>query len=185
MGKKLIGSAALTPSSDSGFDLDTKGQIHGYTTTQYALDVGTNNQVLTSDSTTASGLAWKDSSTVTPITSFIVALTAEDGDATVADNLAQIRMPFAFTLTSVRAFVNTAPTGSGMTFDITESSSSVLSTLITIDATEKTSTTAATPPVISDTSLADDSIIGFNCDAIGSTVAGAGVKLVLIGYRTI
>ena len=185
MGKRLIGSVGLTPASDTGFDLDTKGQIHGFTSTQYALDVGSNNQVLTADSTVSAGVAWKDSSTVTPITSFIVALTAEDGDATVADNLAQIRMPFAFTLTSVRAFVNTAPTGSGMTFDITESSTSVLSTLITIDVTEKTSTSASTPPVISDTSLADDSIIGFNCDAIGSTVAGAGVKLVLIGYRTI
>ena len=122
---------------------------------------------------------------IAPTLSFIVSLTAEDGDLTVADNLAQIRMPFAFTLTEVRAFVNTAPVGAALTFDITEGGSTILSTLITIDVTEKTSESAATPPVISDTTLADDSIIGFNCDVIGSSTAGAGAKIMLIGYETV
>ena len=58
MANKLIGSVGLSPGSDSGFDLDTKGQIHGYTTTQYALPVGSNNQIIYADSTTASGLAY-------------------------------------------------------------------------------------------------------------------------------
>ena len=120
-----------------------------------------------------------------PTLSFIVSLTAEDGDATVADDLAQIRMPFAFELTAVRAFCNTAPTGATLTFDIEEAGSTILSTLLTIDATEKTSTTAATPPVISDSTLADDAIISFNCDQIGSSTAGAGIKLVLIGYQIV
>ena len=72
-----------------------------------------------------------------PTLSFIVSLTAEDGDATVADDLAQIRMPFAFELTGVRAFCNTAPTGANLQFDIEESGSTILSTKIEIDATEK------------------------------------------------
>ena len=38
--------------------LDTKGQIHGYTTENAAVSVGTNLDVLTADSTTASGIAW-------------------------------------------------------------------------------------------------------------------------------
>ena len=58
MGKRLIGSVGLAPGSDSGFDLDTKGQIHGYTSTQYALDVGSNDQIIYADSTTASGLVY-------------------------------------------------------------------------------------------------------------------------------
>jgi len=118
--------------------------------------------------------------------SFIVSLTSETGDLTVADNLAQIRMPFAFTLTEVRAFVNTAPVGAALTFDITEAGSTILSTLITIDVTEKTSESAATSPVISaaGSGLANDAIIGFNCDVIGSSTAGAGGKIMLIGYET-
>ena len=121
-----------------------------------------------------------------PTLSFIVSLTAEDGDATVADDLAQIRMPFAFELSELpRAFCNTAPTGANLQFDITEAGSTIFSTKLEIDATEKTSTTATTPCVLSDTTLADDAIISFNCDQIGSTVAGAGVKLVLIGYQIV
>jgi len=143
------------------------------------LAVGSANQILQSNGTTES---WVTSTgNVAPTLSFIVSLTAEDGDATVADDLAQIRMPFAFTLTEVRAFCNTAPVGATLTFDIEEAGSSVLSTLITIDANEKTSESASTPPVINDATLADDAIISFNCDQIGSSTAGAGVKLVLIG----
>ena len=121
-----------------------------------------------------------------PTLSFIVSLTAEDGDATVADDLAQIRMPFAFELSELpRAFCNTAPTGANLQFEITEAGSTIFSTKLEIAATEKTSTTATTPCVLSDTTLADDAIISFNCDQIGSTVAGAGVKLVLIGYQIV
>lgn len=91
------------------------------------------------------------------------------------------RMPFAFTLSEVRASVTTAPTGSVLTVDINESGASILSTKLTIDATEKTSTTAATPAVISDANLADDAEITIDIDGVGSTIAGAGLKVYLIG----
>ena len=58
MGKRLIGSVGLKPGTDTGFDLDTKGQIHGYSTTQFALPVGTNDHVIYADSSTASGLVY-------------------------------------------------------------------------------------------------------------------------------
>jgi hypothetical protein len=91
------------------------------------------------------------------------------------------RMPYAMTLTEVRASVTTAPTGSVLTVDINEDGSSILSTKLTIDASEKTSTTAATPAVISDTALADDAEITIDIDGVGSSVAGAGLKVYLIG----
>ncbi len=94
-----------------------------------------------------------------------------------------IRMPHAMTLTEVRANVNTAPTGSVLTVDINESGATVLSTKLTIDATELTSTTAATPPVISDADLADDAEITIDIDGVGSTIAGKGLKVWLIGVR--
>ena len=147
------------------------------------LAIGAANTVLLSNGTTES---WATGAgNIAPTLSFIVSLTAEDGDLTVADNLAQIRLPFAFTLTEVRAFVNTAPTGAALTFDITMNSSTILSTLLTIDVSEKTSEDAATPPVISTAALTDDSIIGFNCDVIGSSNSGAGAKIMLIGYETV
>jgi hypothetical protein len=53
-----------------------------------------------------------------------------------------------------------------------------------IDATEKTTATAATPPTLTDTALADDAEITIDIDQVGSTVAGAGLKVYLIGRRT-
>lgn len=112
-----------------------------------------------------------------------ISLGAEDGDLAVATSVVTFRMPYAMTLTSVRANVVTAPTGSVATFDINETGSTILSTKITIDATEKTSQTAATAPVISDSALADDAEMTIDVDVIGSTIAGAGGKIWLIGTR--
>ena len=166
--------------STAGSVLTTRGDIlYEDASGLQRLAAGTAGKFLTTQGTSA------DPTYTNPTLSFIVSLTAEDGDLTVADDLAQIRMPFAFTLTEVRAFVNTAPTGAKLIFDIEESGSSILSSLLDIDISEKSSETAATPPVISDTALADDAILSFNCDQIGSSTAGAGGKIMLIGYQTV
>ena len=80
---------------------------------------------------------------------------------------------YAVTIVKVRAFVNTAPTGSGITCDVNEDGTTILSTKITIDATEDDSDDAATPPVISDSSIAAYAKLSVDVDAIGSTIAGA------------
>jgi hypothetical protein len=59
---------------------------------------------------------------------------------------------------------------------------SVLSTLITIDNGEETSTTAATPPVISNPAIADDAELTFHIDQIGTSGA-SGAVIYLIGYQ--
>jgi hypothetical protein len=116
--------------------------------------------------------------------SFVIACSDETTALTTGNGKVTFRMPYAFTLTAVRASVTTAPTGSVLTVDINEAGSSILSTKLTIDATEKTSTTAATAAVMSDTSLADDAEITVDIDGVGSTVAGAGLKVTLIGRPT-
>ena len=74
MGKRLIGSVGLKPGTDTGFDLDEKGQIHGFSDTQFALPVGDDNQVLSSLASEASGLKWVTPSTglSSPLTSNLV-----------------------------------------------------------------------------------------------------------------
>lgn len=91
------------------------------------------------------------------------------------------RMPYAFTLSAVRASLTTPQTsGSILTVDINEGGTSILSTKITIDNTEKTSTTAAAAAVISDSSIADDAEITIDIDQIGDGTA-KGLKVYLIG----
>lgn len=93
-------------------------------------------------------------------------------------------MPFAMTVTAVRASVTTAPTGSTLILDINEGGASILGTKLSIDATEKTSTTAASAATITDSSLANASEITIDVDQVGATVAGAGLKVWIIGTRT-
>lgn len=114
----------------------------------------------------------------------IVAVTADDVAVAVANNKLTFRMPYAMTLVEVRANVVTAPTGSGIVVDINQGESSILSTKLSIDVNQKTSTTAAVPAVISNASLNDDAEITIDIDQIGSTIAGAGLKLLLKGFRT-
>jgi len=115
---------------------------------------------------------------------FIVSLSDETSDLTAGTGKASFHMPFAMTLTSVKATVNTAPTGRTIEVDINEGGSTILSTEISIDVNEKTSTTAATPAVINDADLADDALLTFDIDNVGSTVAGKGLKVTLVGIRT-
>lgn len=100
---------------------------------------------------------------------------------TTGTTKAYFRSPLAFTLTDVRASLLTAQTsGNIFTVDINESGVSILSTKLTIDNTEKTSVTAATPAVISDTAIADDAEITIDVDQVGSGTA-AGLIVTLIG----
>lgn len=112
-----------------------------------------------------------------------VAASDETTNLTTGTAKVTFRMPFAMTVTGVRASVNTAPTGSALVVDINDGGTSILSTKLSIDAGEKTSQTAATPPVISDSALADDAEITIDIDQIGSTVAGKGLKVWIIGTR--
>tara|TARA_R110000744_G_scaffold180293_1_gene299365 strand:- start:888 stop:1388 length:501 start_codon:yes stop_codon:yes gene_type:complete len=100
----------------------------------------------------------------------------------VAAGIDFIRMPYDFRLTDVRVSFNTASAGA-TTIDVLESGVSILSTLITVDATEETSVTAAVPLVISDFALANDSKITFDVTAAAGAPA-TGIKIDLIGYRT-
>lgn len=93
------------------------------------------------------------------------------------------RMPFAMTLTGVRANLKTASSAAGpFTVDINEAGATILSTKLTIDDGEKTSTTAATAAVISDAALADDAEITIDVDDEGT--GATGLKVYFIGTRT-
>ena len=142
------------------------------------LAAGTEGYRLQSASAETTGLQWVPD----PVT-IGLACSDETTDLVAASPVVTFRMPHAMTLTGVRATVTTAPTGSTVIVDINEAGTSVLSTKLSIDASEKTSTTAATAAVISDSALADDAEITIDIDQVGSTVAGAGLKVWLIGTR--
>lgn len=91
------------------------------------------------------------------------------------------RMPYAFTVTSVKASLTTASSSGIPTIDINEAGTTILSTKLTIDASELTSATAATPAVISDASLAADAEMTIDIDVAGT--GAKGLKVYIIGHQ--
>ena len=91
----------------------------------------------------------------------------------------------AFTLTDIYATVTTAPTGSIMIIDVNLNGTTLMtSDKISIDAGDKTSDTATTPPDLTTTALTENGVITVDIDQIGSSVAGTGLKVYLVGHWT-
>ena len=141
---------------------------------QAALVSGTNIKTINNTSILGSG------NYATP---FELVVAASDETTALTTGTAKItfRMPRAVTLTAVRASLTIAQTsGSLLTINIKESGTTILSTKITINNGQRTSTTATTPPMISDANLADDAEMTIDIDQIGDGTA-TGLKVMLIG----
>jgi len=104
---------------------------------------------------------------------------------TVATGALTFRMPFAFSLTSVRASVTTAPVGAAIQLDVQVNGTSVFSTVLSIDDGSRTSVGSAAPAVLtgSPVAVADDDEITVDVTQIGSSTAGAGLKIALLGSQ--
>lgn len=117
-----------------------------------------------------------------------VAMSDETTAITTGTNKATFSLPYAFTVVGVYATLNTVSSSGTPTIDINEAGTTILSTKIVIDVSEKTGGsagyqgTAAAAAVISDASIAANAEIGFDIDVAG---AGAkGLKAFIVGYRT-
>jgi len=171
-------AALLLPLAQPGVDATIA--LDDVTDVDTSTSAPTDGQVLTWNN---GNNEWEPQDAASSTESFIIACSDETTALTTGASVVTFRMPYAFTLSDVRASVGTAPTGAAIQVDINEGGVSILSTVLSIDATEKTSETAATAAVISDSALADDAEITIDVDQVGSTVAGAGLKVTLIGTQ--
>jgi len=153
--------------------------------TMVADDNAPDNWITFGASTTSAGNGLSKSGTSISLKPVVVAAIAI-GDETTAivtgTSIVTFHAPIAFTLTGVVAGLTTAQTsGTILIFDINEAGTSVLSTKLTIDNTEDSSTTATTAAVLSDTVIAAGAKLTVDVDQIGDGTA-AGAKIYLIGY---
>lgn len=93
----------------------------------------------------------------------------------------EFQMPYCFTLTEVYATVATASSCGLPSIQIQQNALDILSTAITLDVGEKTSRTAAAPPVIADNTLDTNGVITFDVDQVGTGVTG--LVIYLVGYQ--
>lgn len=128
-------------------------------------------------------LLWDGSAWVGNQETLTVALSDEISTLIAGTGKTYFRAPFNMKLYQIpRAFVSTASTSGNPTVDIKVGGSSIFSTLLSIDANEKTSTTAATAAVLSTTTIADDAEISFDLSTAGTGTKGLKVTLYFRRY---
>jgi hypothetical protein len=125
--------------------------------------------------------AWNDLAYFTPTATqaydWIIALGDETTEIVTGASVVTIRAPRAMTLTKVKASLSGSGS-TGSTFDVNLNGTSIFSTTLTIDASEKTSETASTAAVLSTTSIATDDELTFDIDTAGTGATGAKITLV-------
>ena len=118
---------------------------------------------------------------------FCVAASDEFTPLTVGSAKTTWRMPFGFSLSSVRASLTTAQSaGDLLTVDVKRNGTSVFATKITFDNGEKTTTLAATASVLTSTplALAADDEMTIDINQVGSGADATGLKIYLLGTPT-
>jgi hypothetical protein len=97
----------------------------------------------------------------------------------VANGIAAYRMPRNFTLTKAKAEIRSA--GATLTtIDVKKNGTTIFGVnKLTVDSTETTSNTAATPASLVPTTVLDDDL--FTIDVTGVGAGALGLKVVLIG----
>jgi hypothetical protein len=170
------------PDSVTHVTIETTDGIYGYAFSDYIGNAAAATLTLSAETEAYDASGWNNDLTVP--TKDAIRDKFEAGDAvfiipvgdettTITTGTAKVtwRAPFAFTLTGVKAEVNTVSSSGKPTFDIKETGTTIFSTLLSIDASAFTSATAGVPAVISDTAIANNAEI-----TIDITVAGTGAK---------
>jgi hypothetical protein len=181
--QKITGLA--TPAADT--DAASKGyvdglKVHELTAPTSALAMNSQKITGVTDPTGAQDAATKAYVDGYRLEALSYALSDETTDIASATSVLTARIPYAFTVTNIRANVNTVSSSGLITVDINIAGSTVLSTKLTIDASEFTSATAAAAHALSDTTWADDAEIVFDIDGHGT--GAKGLKITIIGYQS-
>jgi hypothetical protein len=152
---------------------DTKGDLAVATgaNTAAKLVAGTNGFHLVAASGETTGLKWEAPTRVLTL--------GRAGILTATAGTMRLYVPFACTVTGVRATVGTAPTGASLVVDVHKNGT----TLFTTQGNRPSISAAAftdlsnTPDV---TSIAADDYLTVDCDSVGSTVAGADLVVQIL-----
>lgn len=109
---------------------------------------------------------------------------SETASVSAATSVFTMVMPFDFTVTSVIASVVTAPTGADLVIDVREGATSLFdgSDVVQIDDGDTSSLDSGSPAVLADGAIAAGAVVSVDVDQVGSSVAGAGLKVTLVGY---
>lgn len=137
------------------------------------------------NSTKAASTAYADNAVAKQPEALMFAVSDETTAITTGTAKLTFRMPFPCSMTALpRANLNTVSSSGAPAIDINKNGSTIFSTTLTIDVSEKTSVTAATPAALSSspTTFADDDEVTIDIDTAGT--GAKGLKITLNVVRT-
>ena len=150
--------------------LTTKGDLVAYTTTTTRKAVGTNQNVLISDSTQTDGLKWVYPQHILPLAVWNGALTVSTDVYRWFNNTGR-----TMTIKAVWISVGTAPTGSNILVDVNINGTTIFTTQANRPVIAATGFYSVRTTNMNITALTDGSYLTFDIDQIGSTVAGSNL----------
>ena len=133
---------------------------------------------------TTSGIVWMYKTSWTPAGTQVIQIAFSDLSTVITTGTSKGYdiVPMDMTITEVFVSLLTPQTsGTIFTVNIKEAGTTILSTKVTVDNTENSSLTAATPPVISDATLTKGNLITIDVDQVGDGTAKGGI-VTIIGY---
>lgn len=140
---------------------------------------GTTGQVLSKVSGGNYDTAWTAPGGASyPVETLMFALSDETTALTTGNAKLTMRMPYKGVISGLPRIALSTASSSGLpTVDINKNGATILSTKLTIDATEKTSVTAAAQAVVSSNSFNDDDEFTYDIDVAGTGAKGLKVTL--------
>lgn len=118
-----------------------------------------------------------------PVEAFICKVTSDSTALATGAGQFYFDAPYDLTITGVIGALGTAQaSGNVVTFDVNKTGSSIFSTRPTFDNTETTTSTAATPAVITTTAVSQGNRITIDIDQIGNGSA-KGLTVTIMGHK--
>jgi len=173
-----------TLSNPTGTDnLDTSGLLHDaqHANANDAIEA-LQAKVGINSSTETTSLDYK----IKQLSEALVIVCSDEVTAlTVGTGKAKFRLLMPTKFIYVTAYVNTAPTGSSLIADVKINGTSIFTTVISIDAGDTNSVSAAAPPVFNSSLVqwGGGEELSVDITQVGSTAAGTGLKVYLYTTR--
>jgi len=177
--QKTVATQAASTSVDgylSSTDWNTFNNKQAALTKAAYTDVDTG----TDDAKYMTSLSLRSSKTALEVTGYC--LSDETTALTTGEKLS-VNVPFDFKVTRAYATCKTAPTDSDLQVDIEDGGTTILNAVLTIAASGTYAETSTFTGAASSYQLHKNDLLTFDVDQIGSTIAGAGLKVFLEGYR--